>query len=85
MQDRRTLCGDILNLNGLYMPGILEIVRDSIPLKNLNIKNEEVELDIATLPIKVITDLHRYVAHCHRRQRMLDRYAKAQAEKEAAR
>ena len=85
MQDRRALCSDILALNILYLPGVLEIVTDQIPLKNLHIKNEEVELDIATLPVKVITELHRYVQHCHRRQRMLERYAKSQEEKELQR
>lgn len=49
------------------MAGVLEIVRDSIPLKQLNIKSDEVEVDIATLPVKVIIDLSRYVQHCLRR------------------
>jgi hypothetical protein len=30
-------------------------------LKNLNIKSDDIELDIATLPVKVIIDLNRYV------------------------
>ena len=51
----------------MYMSGVLEIIRETIPLKNLNIKSDEVEIDIATLPVKVVIDLSRYVTHCLRR------------------
>jgi len=67
MQDRRNLWSEICQLNEMYMSGVLEIVRETIPLKNLNIKSDEVEIDIATLPVKVVIDLSRYVQHCLRR------------------
>jgi uncharacterized metal-binding protein YceD (DUF177 family) len=63
---------------------VLEVIRDNMPLKNLNIKTDDIEIDISILPVKVVLDLNRYVQHCLRRQRMIERYEKHLDEQQAS-
>jgi hypothetical protein len=45
----------------MYLAGVLEVVRDHMSLKNMMVKTDDVEIDVATLPVKVVLDLNRYV------------------------